>query len=83
MGAERRSGVHKQGWRAAKLVRGPDFCSRIHIGKEKNYQQYQQFPKLRLEQRMASLQTQAAQINEEAGQHEEMNLSFWLYDPMW
>jgi hypothetical protein len=32
---------------------------------------------------MASEQAQAAQINEEEVQHEEMNLSFWLYDPMW
>jgi hypothetical protein len=40
----------------------PDFCGRIYIGKEKNYQQFQ---KLRLEQRMASEQTQAAQLNED------------------
>jgi hypothetical protein len=24
-----------------QLVRGPDFCGRIYIGKEKNYQQFQ------------------------------------------
>ena len=80
IGAERRSGVHNQGWRAAKLVRDPDFCGPIYFGKEKNYQQFQ---KLRLEQRMASEQAQTAPLNEEAAQHEEINLLFWLYDPMW
>jgi hypothetical protein len=32
---------------------------------------------------MPSEQAQAAQLNEEAAQQEEMNLSSWLYDPMW
>jgi hypothetical protein len=80
MGGERRSGVHNQRWRAAKLVRGPRLLGRIYIGKEKNYQHFQ---KLRLQHRMASEQAQAAPNQREAVQHEEMNLSFWLYDPMW
>jgi len=32
---------------------------------------------------MASEQAQTAPLNEEAAQHEEINLLFWLYDPMW
>ena len=58
----------------------PGYCDCIYIGREKNYQQ---FEKLRVEQRMASEQAQAAQLNEETVQQEEMNLSFWPYDPMW
>jgi hypothetical protein len=58
----------------------PDFCACIYVGKEANYQQ---FEKLRVEQRMANEQAQAAQLNEEAVQQEDMNLSFWPYDPMW
>ena len=58
----------------------PGFCDCIYVGKEANYQQFQ---KLRLEQRMANEQAQAAQMNEEVAQQEEMNLSLWPYDPMW
>jgi hypothetical protein len=39
----------------------PDFCGRIYIGKEKNYQR---FHKLRLEQRMASEQALIDSLNE-------------------
>jgi len=52
----------------------------VYIGKENNYQQFQ---KLRLEQRVASEQAQSSQLSEKAAQHEEMNPSFSLYDPMW
>lgn len=58
----------------------PDYCACIYVGLEPNYQHFQQ---LRLEQRMANEQARAAQLNEEAAQQEEMNLSFWPYDPMW
>jgi hypothetical protein len=58
----------------------PDFCACIYVGNEASYQRFQ---KLRIEQRMANEQAQAAQLNEEAIQQEEMNLSFWPYDPMW
>jgi hypothetical protein len=58
----------------------PDFCDCIYVGKEKNYQRFEQ---LRVEQRMASEQAQAAQLNEEAAQQEELNMSLWPYDPMW
>lgn len=58
----------------------PGGCDCIYVGREKNYQQFQ---KLRLEQRMANEQAQAAQLNEETVQQEEMNLSLWPYDPMW
>jgi hypothetical protein len=44
-----------KGGRAANLIRGLHFCGRIYIGKEDNYQQ---FPKLRLEQRTTSKQAQ-------------------------
>jgi len=58
----------------------PDYCDCIYIGREKNYQQ---FEKLRVQQRMANEQAEAAQLNEETVQQEQMNLSFWPYDPMW
>lgn len=58
----------------------PDYCACIYVGREANYQRFEQ---LRLEQRIANEQAQAAQLNEEAVQQEDMNLSLWPYDPMW
>jgi hypothetical protein len=58
----------------------PAGCNCVYVGREKNYQQFQ---KLRLEERMASEQARAAQLNEETVQQEQMDLSLWPYDPMW
>jgi hypothetical protein len=56
-----------------------------HLGRDQDHNDYEHNAQrgLRLEQRMPSEQAQAAQLNEEAAQQEEMNLSSWLYDPMW
>ncbi|MBF6568489.1 MAG: hypothetical protein IVW54_06395 [Candidatus Binataceae bacterium] len=58
----------------------PDVCQCIYVGNEAAHQQ---FEKLKVEQNMANEQAQAAQMNQEAAEQEQMDLSFWPYDPMW
>jgi hypothetical protein len=52
----------------------PVNCHCVYVGGQKNYQQYEQ---IRLRDQAAQEQAQAAEINEETAQQEEMNMMLW------
>jgi hypothetical protein len=52
----------------------PVNCHCVYVGGEKNYQQYEQ---IRLSQQAAQQEAQAAEMNEEAAQQEQMNMMLW------
>jgi hypothetical protein len=52
----------------------PSNCHCVYVGSEKNYQQYEQ---LRYSQQAAEQEAEAAQMNEEAAQQEQMNMMLW------
>ena len=52
----------------------PVNCHCVYVGSEKNYQQYEQ---IRLSQQAARQEAEAAQMNEEAAEQEQMNMMMW------
>src|SRR5580658_3556806 len=52
----------------------PVNCHCVYVGGEKNYQQYEQ---IRLSQQAARQEAEAAQMNEEAAEQEQMNMMLW------
>jgi len=52
----------------------PVNCHCVYVGGQKNYQQYEQ---IRLRQQAAQQEAQAAEMNEEAAQQEQMNMMLW------
>jgi hypothetical protein len=52
----------------------PVNCHCVYVGGEKNYQQYEQ---IRLSQQAARQEAEAAQMNEEAAEQEQMNMMMW------
>jgi hypothetical protein len=52
----------------------PVNCHCVYVGGEKSYQKYEQ---IRLSQRAAQQEAQAAEMNEDAAQQEQMNMMMW------
>lgn len=52
----------------------PVLCHCVYVGSEKNYQQYE---RIRLTQEAAQKQAEAAQLDEDAAQQEQMNMMLW------
>ncbi len=52
----------------------PVNCHCVYVGGEKNYQQYEQ---IRLSQQAAQQEVEAARLNEDAMQEEQMNMMLW------
>jgi hypothetical protein len=52
----------------------PVNCHCVYVGGEKNYQQYE---RIRLSQQAARQEAEAAQMNEEAAEQEQMNMMLW------
>jgi hypothetical protein len=52
----------------------PVNCHCVYVGNEKNYQQYEQ---IRLRQKAVQQEAEAARMNEEAAEQEQMNMMLW------
>jgi dienelactone hydrolase len=52
----------------------PVDCHCVYVGSEKNYQQYEQ---IRLTQQAAQREAEAAEMNQEAAEQEQMNMTLW------
>jgi hypothetical protein len=56
----------------------PDYCQCLYVGNAKAYQDYEQ---LRLQQQMVAREEEAAQLNADAAQQEQINFMTWPGDP--
>lgn len=58
----------------------PVVCDCLYVGNERDYQRYEQ---LRIQERTAQEEEQAAALNEDAAEQEQFNFEMWPVWPVW